>query len=151
MVKPSGGVPHAIHFPRIRHCLSLAIKQVFAKIPSNTDYLLSEVPKWFSRSTFRREILCQLFKIMDGAKGRKGMPSPFKKIFKMCWLCRGKVIYNIPLNYAELQAYFKIAEQTADREARLDVRLIKRVLYDETARLCLNFLAPIVAEFEALD
>ncbi|XP_042212509.1 SCAN domain-containing protein 3-like [Homarus americanus] len=90
------------------HSLALCIEKAFGKLPSNLGYLLHKVPKWFSKSIIRREAFKELFRVMDAKEERKVTPLPFQKLSCTRWLIRGKVIYNIPLNWEELKAYFAV-------------------------------------------
>ncbi|KAJ8409887.1 hypothetical protein AAFF_G00209280 [Aldrovandia affinis] len=82
------------------------MERAFEKLPSNLGYLLSEVPKWFSKSTLRREAFNNLFQVMDANNDRRGTPKPFQKMSTTRWLVRGKVIYSLLVNWHELKAFF---------------------------------------------
>ena len=46
---------HSIKMTCICHSLSLCVMHAFEKLPSSLGFLLSEIPKWFSKSSIRRE------------------------------------------------------------------------------------------------
>ena len=50
----------------ICHSLALCIKHAFEKMPSNLGFLLCEIPKWFSKSTLRRDKYKTPFETLNG-------------------------------------------------------------------------------------
>ena len=79
------------------------------------------------------------------------MPRPFQEFSQTRWLVRGKIIFNIFMNWEELKAYFLIAEQTGDAKVRYKARLIAEMLKDPVNKLYFYFLSPVVAEFERVN
>ena len=63
----------------ISHSLALCVKHALDKLPSRLGFLLSEIPKWFSKSTARRDAFTTLFNVMNADNARMGTPSPFQK------------------------------------------------------------------------
>jgi len=55
---------------------------------------------------------------MDPIEERKGTSLPFQQASHTRWLVRGKVMYNILMNWEELKAYFMCAEQASGADAR---------------------------------
>ncbi|KAK4323812.1 hypothetical protein Pmani_005513 [Petrolisthes manimaculis] len=133
------------------HSLSLCVEKAFDKLPSSLGYLLHEIPKWFSKSIIRREAYKELFFTMDPNEERKGTPVPFQKISNTRWLVRGKVLYNILVNWEELQAYFASALPVADASCRYKAREILNMLRDPINKLYFNFVTPVVTEFERVN
>ncbi|XP_068225886.1 protein FAM200C-like [Palaemon carinicauda] len=133
------------------HSLALCVEKAFDKLPSNLGYLLHEVPKWFSKSVIRREAFKDLFKVMDANEERKGQPLPFQKLSNTRWLVRGKIIYNILVNWEELKAYFSVALPNADASCRYKAREIFNMLRDKVNLLYFHFVSPIVTDFERLN
>lgn len=133
------------------HSLALCIEKAFDKMPSNIGYLVHEIPKWFSKSTVRRDAFKELFKVMDANEERKGTPLPFQKVSNTRWLVRGKVIYNILVNWEELKAYFACAIPLADMSCRYKAREILGMLEDPINLLYFHFVSPIVTEFEKVN
>eukprot|EP00794_Sanderia_malayensis_P002936 gene2936-biopygen2413 len=103
--------PNCIQVKCICHSLALCIKYAFETLPSSLGFLLSEIPKWFSKSTVRREAFKTLFNVMNAGNDRMGTPLPFQKSSTTRWLVRGKVVYNCLVNWEELKAYFAVAIQ----------------------------------------
>ncbi|KAJ8388013.1 hypothetical protein AAFF_G00148040 [Aldrovandia affinis] len=95
------------------------MERAFEKLPSNLGYLLSEVPKWFSKSTLRREAFNNLFQVMDANNDRRGTPEPFQKMSTTRWLVHGKVIYSLLVNWHELKVYFSAVLPTANASCRI--------------------------------
>jgi hypothetical protein len=72
------------------HSLSLCIQHAFEKLPSSLGFLLAEIPKWFSKSTIRRDAYKTLFDVMSPDTDQ--LP-PFEKYSATRWLVRGKLIF----------------------------------------------------------
>lgn len=133
------------------HSLALCIEKAFDKLPSNLGYLLHEIPKWFSKSILRREAFKELFMVMDANEERGGVPLPFQKLSNTRWLVRGKVIYNILVNWEHLKAYFLVVLPKADASCRYKAREILNMLQDPINLLYFQFVSPLVTEFERLN
>ncbi|MPC69356.1 hypothetical protein E2C01_063579 [Portunus trituberculatus] len=112
--------------------------------------MLKEVPKWFKKSALRRETYKMLFETMNINEERSGIPSPFIKMSETRWLVRGKVIYNILLNWEELKAYFNIAKIEGTQDVRYKARLLWDMFNDDQNYLYFIFASPKVTEFERL-
>ncbi|KAG7171889.1 hypothetical protein Hamer_G000820, partial [Homarus americanus] len=67
---------------------------------------------------------------MDAKEEQKGTPLPFQRHTCTRWLVRGKVIYNILLNWEELKAYFAVAVPRADTSYHYKAREILGMLED---------------------
>ncbi|KAJ8372832.1 hypothetical protein AAFF_G00276430 [Aldrovandia affinis] len=124
------------------------MERAFEKLPSNLGYLLSKVPKWFSKSTLRREAFNNLFQVMDANNDRRGTPKPFQKMSTTRWLVRGKVIYSLLVNWHELKAYFSAVLPMADASCRYRARELHGMFSDPVNLLYLEFVSPVVTEFE---
>ena len=135
----------------ICHSLALCIKHAFEKMPSNLGFLLCEIPKWFSKSTLRRDKYKTLFETSNGDDKNVNVSGVFQKMSATRWLVRGKLIYNILVSWEELKAYFGIAEREADSSARYKARLISEMLKDDINKLYFHFVSPIVNEFERVN
>jgi len=83
----------------------------------------------------------------------KTTPLPFLKPSVTRWLVRGKVMYNILVNWDELLVYFTVAEQSKSMriDARCKARLLKEILLDKVNHLYFSFATPIVQEFEKVN
>lgn len=103
--------PNCVQIRCSCHSLALCVQAAFDKLPSSLGFLLTEIPKWFSKSAVRREAYSSLFKIMDPNEERKGTPLPFKQSSVTRWLVRGKVLNNILTNWEEQKAYFVCTER----------------------------------------
>ncbi|KAG7162221.1 AP-4 complex accessory subunit Tepsin-like [Homarus americanus] len=79
---------------------------------------------------------------------RKGTPLPFQKLLCTRWLVRGKVIYNILLNWEELKAYFAVTVPRADASCLYKAREALGMLEDPVNLLYFHYVSPIVTEFE---
>ena len=135
----------------ICHSLALCIEKAFEKLPSNLGYILAEIPKWFSKSKIRGEAFKDLFMTIDPNEKRKGTPLPFQKTSSTSWLVRGKVIYNILVNWQELKAYFARALPTTDASCRYKAREILGMLSYPINLLYFHFISPVVTEFEGVN
>ena len=113
------------------YSLSLCIKDAFEKMPANLGFMLSEVPKWCSKSVVRRDAYKQLFTAFEGCDVESSsIPLPFQKCNQTRWLVRGKVIYNILVNWAILKTYFSLVEGEVEANIRYKARLIHEILND---------------------
>ena len=59
----------------ICHSLALCVQHAFDKLTANLGFLLSEIPKWFSKSCIRREAYKSLFNVMHPNDEAKGLPN----------------------------------------------------------------------------
>ncbi|KAG7178188.1 hypothetical protein Hamer_G003981 [Homarus americanus] len=84
---------------------------------------------------------------MDAKEERKGTPLPFQKLACTRWLVRGKVIYNILLNWKELKAYFAVVVPRAGLYCRYKAREFLGMLEDPINLLYFHF----VSEFERVN
>lgn len=135
----------------ICHSLALCIKHSFEKVPANLGFMLSEIPKWFSNSILRREAYIKLLETFNGNIESSTLPLPFQKFCQTRWLVRGKVIFNILLNWEELKLYFSLAEAKGEASVRYKARIIADILRDPISHLYFHFLSPVVTEFERVN
>ena len=144
--------PNCILIKCICHSLALCIKHAYDKMPANIGFMLSEIPKWFSKSGVRRDAYTQLFETFEGCDvNSSSLPLPFQKFNQTRWLVRGKVIYNILVNWEILKTYFSLAEGEVEANVRYKARLIKEMLHDPINHLYFHFLSPVVSEFERVN
>ncbi len=113
-------------------------------------FLLSEVPKWFSQSTLRREGFKTLFRVMNPDQMDGQTSTPFQKMTATHWLVRSKVLHNILLTRYELSVYFDTVEPNCRADTRYKARTIAPAMKDPQNHLYLAFATPVVAEFEKL-
>lgn len=95
---------------------------------------MSEISQWFSHSELRREAFKNLFKAMNSSNDQAGAnnkaaPLPFLKPSATRWLVRGKVMYNLLMNWNELLAYFTVVEES--KGLRADTKYKARLLLAE--------------------
>ena len=140
--------PNCIKIKCICHSLALCVKHAFEKLPSSLGFLLAEIPKWFSKSTVRREDFKMLYNVMNPDDDQK---APFAKYSTTRWLVRGKVIFRILMNWEELKIYFATAEPASTQAARYKARLIQEMLNDPINYLYLHFLSPLITEFDRVN
>ncbi len=114
----------------ICHSLAFCVMHAFEKIPSHLWLLISKIPKWFSKSILRCEAYSNLFDIIDENRER-----------------RGKVRFNILLNWHELNSYFSIAGLEGTAQVRIK-GLISDMLKDHINMLYFHFIRPLIGEFE---
>lgn len=122
--------PDCVQVKCVCHSLVLCVQHAFEKLPSSLGFLVSETPKWFSKSTIRRAAYTHLFSIMDPNEERKGTSLPFQQASLTRWLVRGKIMYNILMNWEELKAYFMCAEQASGADARYKACILSDMLND---------------------
>lgn len=134
----------------ICHSLSLAIEKAFDKLPCSMGYLLHEIPKWFSKSSIRREEFIKLFNVMNG-DGNFVTPPPFTKLCATRWLVRGKVLSRILSNWYELNAYFSCIENNCDSKMKYKARELKQMTSDPVLFWYGHFALPVINEFEQLN
>lgn len=126
----------------ICHSLSLCVQHALEKLPSSLGFLLAEIPKWFSRSTIRREAYNSLYEVMSPDDDQ--VPQ-FEKYSATRWLVRGKLIFRVLTNWNELQAYFTVAQPASTQNAATDM------LKDPILYLYFQFVSPLVSEFERVN
>eukprot|EP00794_Sanderia_malayensis_P008711 gene8711-biopygen7029 len=143
--------PNCIQVKCICHSLALCIKYAFETLPCSLGFLLSEIPKWFSKSTVRREAFKTLSNVMNAGNDRMGTPLPFQKSSTTRWLVRGKVVYNCLVNWEELKAYFAVAIPETSQESRYKARTILDMLNDQIIFLYFHFASPLITEFERVN
>ena len=143
--------PNCTKMKCICHSLALCTQHAFEKLPSNLGFHLKEIPKWFSKSVTRRESFKQLLSVMDPNEEGAAKPLPFQKMSATRWLVRGKVIYNILVNWEEIKAYFMVEEPSMKSDMRYKARMILSMLNDQINYLYFHFLSPVVTEFERVN
>lgn len=143
--------PHCIKMQCTCHSLALCIQKGFDKLPSNLGFMLQEVPKWFRKSTLRREMYKMLFETMNTGEERHGIPLPFLTLSTTRWLVRGKVLFNILVNWMELKAYFHCASIHGAQDVRYKARLLWEMFCDDSNYLYFVFSSPLVTEFERVN
>ena len=147
--------PFFVQLKCICHSLALCIKHAVWKLPSNIGFLLSELHSWFCHSELRREAYKELFGVMNTAtvfEPNLTTPLPFEKPSFTRWLVRGKVMFNILMNWKELKAYFTSAEQAHSQfDTKFKARLLKEMLSDYKNYLFFQFATPVLQEFERLN
>lgn len=140
--------PQCVKVTCVCHSLSLCVEHAFEKLPSTLGFLLAEIPKWFSKSTIRREAYKQLYETMSPDDDQK---APFEKYSKTRWLVRGKVIFRILMSWHELKAYFLIAQPATNQNARYKARILLEMLNDPILLLYFHFVSPLVTEFDRVN
>lgn len=146
--------PNCVPLKCICHSLALCIQYAVGKLPSNIGFLLTEIPHWFCNSDLRREAFKTLFSVMNPPDQDipRAAPLPFEKTSNTRWLVRGKVMYNLLLNWEELKAYFTACENAQDNiQVKFKARLIKEMLNDNVNLLYFEFVTPLVQEFERVN
>ena len=151
-----GVSPNCVLIKCICHSLALCVQHAMNELPPNINFLLSEIPKWFCKSAIRREGFKQLFEVMntyEHSAQTRIVPPPFQKISSTRWLVRGKVLYNILVNWEELSAYFTTVQcsKNVRRDVRYKAKLIKEILLDRVNYLYFVFATPLVQEFEKVN
>ena len=144
--------PNCVLIKCICHSFSLCIKHAFEKMPANLGFMLSEIPKRFSKSIVRHDAYKQLFTTFEGCDVESSsIPLPFQKCNQTRWLVHGKVIYNILVNWEILKTYFSLVEGEVEANVRFKARLINEMLNDPINHLYFHFLSPVVSEFERVN
>ncbi len=142
--------PNCILMKCLCHSLALSIQHAFNRMPSNLGFLLSEVPKFFSQSTLRRESYKSLFQAMN-PDGDKKMAAPFESPSTTRWLVRGRVMKSLLHNWEELVKYFSDVEKEGGQEVRCKARIIRAELNNPYTHMYFTFAEPIVSEFERVN
>ena len=75
--------PNCVMIKCLCHSLSLCIKHAFETMPENLGFMLSEIPKWFSKSVVRRDAYKQLFTAFKGCDVESSSSLPKMQSNKM--------------------------------------------------------------------
>lgn len=142
--------PSCIKMPCMCHSLALCAQKAFDKLPSNLGFMLVEIPKWFKKSNLRREAYKILFDTMNTGDERS-VPLPFLKMSTTRWLVRGRVLYNILVNWEELKAYFQCASLQGGHDCRYKARALWEMLSDDSNYLYFVFASPVITEVEKVN
>ena len=147
--------PNCLPFKCVCNSLALCVQLAVRKLPATIGFMLTEIPGWFCNSYLRREAYKTLFQSMNplDAYIPYTTPLPFEKTSSTRRLVRGKVMYNILVNWEELKAYFASCEhaQKNNVQVRYKARLLKDMLSDSGNLLYFKFVTPFVQEFEAVN
>ena len=161
--------PHVILFKCVCHSLALCVKHAFKVLPDVISFVMSEIAKWFSNSTKRREAfkaLCKtekqldLFDSLDTEEPKEksnmardhGPLMPFVKNSQTRWLARGKLLKRVILNWAVLTEYFEnVRRNGEDGDIRYKAAMIHEKLRDSSVFLYFVFLHPIMIEFDCTN
>ena len=144
----------------ICHSLDLAAKHAFKCMPSQSEFLLSAVPGWFSKSDLRREkykALAEEFKEIESEENinedSDNCPRKlsFLKLSKTRWLVRSRVIKKIISNWMILQSYFFDEANEATQSTKFKANMLKNLFNDSINYLYLIFLYPVVNEAEKVN
>ena len=138
-------VPKIIFVKCTCHSLALCCEYAFKKLPSNLEYLISEIARWFKLSSLRREEFKEVFSVMNDECIQ---PSKFITPSNTRWLVKGKCIFNIITQWHELKAYFSVI---AEKERNYHARLIHQMISDERNYLYLTFALPHIQNFESVN
>ena len=126
------------------HSLALCAEYAFKKLPSNLDYMLAEVARWFKCSTLRREDFQAVFNAMNDEYIH---PTKFITPSTTRWLVKGKCIFSILSQWHELTAYFSVINEDRNYHARV----LNEMLADSRNFLYLTFVLPIIQDFEKVN
>lgn len=137
--------PHVIFVKCTCHSLALCAEHAFKKLPSNLEFLLAEVARWFKCSTLRREEFKQIFKVMNDELLQ---PSRFITPSTTRWLVKGKCIFSILSQWEELKAYFAVIN---DKDKNYHARVLCEMLADCRNFLYLTYVLPIIQDFEKVN
>ena len=161
--------PHVILFKCVCHSLALCVQHAFQVLPDVVSFLMSQIAKWFSNSTKRREAfkaLCKsekqldLFESLDEDEPKEksnmsrdhGPLMPFVKNCPTRWLARGKVIKRIVMNWGVLTEYFETVRRNGENgDIRYKAAMIYEKLRDSSVFLYFVFLHPIMMEFDTTN
>lgn len=138
-------VPKVIYVKCTCHSLALCCEYAFKKLPSNLDYFLSEVARWFKLSSLRKEQFKDIFTIMNSDYIQ---PSSFITPSNTRWLVKGKCIYNVLTQWYELKAYFSAI---AEKEKNYHARILHEMICDDRNFLYYTFVLPVIQDFEAVN
>lgn len=134
----------------ICHSLALCVSHAFDKLPSSIAYISRETPKWFRKSTLRRDQFKKIYDVMNDEEPAEA-ETPFQKLSDTRWLVRGKVMSKILANWHELKAYFDCAANAGTNDARLKARLLRDMFSDDLNRCIFHFAVPVIQEFERMN
>lgn len=127
------------------HSLALCAEHAFKKLPSNLEYILGEIARWFRCSTLRREEFLQFFHVMNDEYFQ---PSRFITPSTTRGLVKGKRIFSILTQWDELKAYFSVI---SDKDRNYHDRVLNEMLADYHHFLFMTFVLPIIQEFKKVN
>lgn len=138
---------HNPHLELVRcvcHSLHLCAQAAFKELPANLDFLLRESFSWFSHSPNRRYDYRQLWQTLEPDSQPLKLVAPATT----CWLSLSDCIIRILDQWDVLKLHFGLA---AKNERCYSARMLHDMYGDDTNRLYLLFLPPILAEFAKMN
>ncbi|KAK3907361.1 SCAN domain-containing protein 3 [Frankliniella fusca] len=133
----------------ICHSLDKCASKASAELPSNLEFMIRETNSWFAHSSLRKEKHAQIYKALND-----GMEPP--SLVKLCttrWLSWGNAVARILDLYDSLKELFNGEVQAAndsnrkaDKEKCYTAAILANMYNDETNRLYLTFLRPVLKE-----
>ena len=126
------------------HSIQLAASKAVNTMPQNIDYLVHQTYNWFSFSTARQTAYQQIFAaINNGATPLKIIaPSGTR------WLSMYQCVNRILTQWDELKLHFQVAK---NRERCYNAELLYQMYNDPVNKLYLQFLHPVLAEFNKIN
>ena len=110
-----------------------------------TDFLLSEIARWFKFSSLHQDDFKILFKSLnDGCVEPSKLTTPSST----SWLIKGKCIFAILSQWEELKTYLNLV---AGKERNYHGRTIMDMLSDVHNYLYLTFILPHIQDFESVN
>ena len=103
--------PFCVQLKCICYSLVLCIQYAVSNLPSNIEFLLSEIPSWFHLVNWDEKLIKNCLEWWTQLRNlsQPELP-PFENPSFTRWLVRGKVIFRILMNWEELKAYFTSAK-----------------------------------------
>lgn len=138
--------PNVVQFKCICHSLQKVVEKSFEELPLHISKLLHKIPKWFSKSFYRRAEYTQLAESFEFAVKESNLP--FKKYAETRWLCRGKVASAILANWDPLLHYFKSIVEELKLNQKYEVKALIEILSNKDFRYVFEMIVPIIDSFE---
>lgn len=136
--------PNLVLVKCVCHSLQLACNEAVDVLPSQIDYLVRETFNWFSHSPKRQ----QLYKGIYGAINSGTVPRKLVGVCATRWLSIAGALRAVLEQWLELKTHFNVVKRT---EQCYLARMLSEMFNDEQNFLYVQFLSPIVNEFDRIN
>ncbi|KAH0535076.1 hypothetical protein KQX54_013043 [Cotesia glomerata] len=135
-----------ILFKCICHSIHLVCFHASEELPSNIDYMLREIFKWFKRSALRRKKYLHVYNTIND----EGDPLQLVQLSGTRWLARGQAVALILDQWDSLKLHFDVAASEKHQD-RYTAKEFQEMYNDPANLLYFTFLSPILSKFNSIN